>query len=1113
MAEVVVKTRITPKKLTENIVSRQRLLKKITENASKNVILITGPAGYGKTTLVLDYLQAKPYAWLYASADIDNFHSFINYIVHSLKNINDKFGDKTLELADSFSQSDLFNKDGANSINAVIGTFVNEFVSVFEEDIYLVIDDLHNITGTDWLNTAFNSLIESFPANLHIIITSRSVPDFNIARLTAKRNLLKIESSDLNFNHDETEKLLKDIYSVSYNNDDLKLLENKIEGWITGLHLILQAYGDDFPKITSSKQVIDENIFGYFAEDIYNKLDENVQDFIVSTSLLDSFTPETCDEILQTKGSKKILEDLKKKNIFIESAVFHRNDNTALTSYSYHNLFKQFLISKLHEAKTENDIKALAERIFTHYQKNGDHAQAIEFSLYAKDYQKSSELITEHYERLLQEGRYELLWRWLGQLPKEIIYSNQELMFLKGKLLRFFKNDLEEALKIFELVKKEAVQNQPLYVSTNSEISEILHITGKPEEALNIFKELYKLNTGPEIKVKIIISLARAYYRLGSKHYDEIIKLLDEGFAISEKNNLQNAITDIYGIYGRVYLNKGDFIKSLHYFESAAKRENNIYKKFQTINNIVLMYAWSGQYKKAKKYFDETTQIYHKYNAPIFERDLTRLTALLKFEIGDYEDTIEKFLELAAADSKNNFKSYLPTYYFIISEAYSFLGKKDKAIEYLKLAEKVKDPNDEYLMIEFDSHQAMLEKFDTINPKTEKTLLATLKYYESFNSIYNKTQVQFHLSDYYFKKGNLQTALSYITECLNTASEKQYNSFLSQHFMQMRYLFDFALSNNIHKDYINTIYNTVIERNSFVWLSVECRKRLNKEKIGLYDIYLSTFGGTEIFVRGKLIPEDKWIRKKSKMLLVYLLINQGVKIQKDKVLGLFFSELSANSAENVFHQAITNIRSAVKPEMVKPETEIKPVKEAAVTKSKASSKKTENIAELSPSYIIYEDKILQMASGYDYKVDVIEFNKMVNIVKSSEIDENLKEKTAKEAIELYKGEFLPGYYDDWIEELRTVLEHKHIELCEELISILRQKNKLDEVIYYSEKLLQADALHEDAYIAAIDAYSRSGNQNMAKKKFSQLLKNYDAEYGEKPSKDVLSQIEKILTEY
>ncbi len=1103
MAEVVVKTRITPKKLTENIVSRQRLLNKITENASKNLILITGPAGYGKTTLVLDYLNAKQYAWLYASADIDNFHSFINYIVHSLKNINNKFGDKTLELADSFSQSDLFNKDGANSINAGIGTFVNEFVSVFEDDIYLVIDDLHNITGTDWLNTAFNSLIESFPANLHIIITSRSVPDFNIARLSAKRNLLKIESSDLNFNHDETEKLLKDIYSVSYNKDDLKLLENKIEGWITGLHLILQAYGDDFPKITSSKQVIDENIFGYFAEDIYNKLDENVQDFIVSTSLLDSFTPETCDEILQTKGSKKILEDLKKKNIFIESAVFHRNDNTALTSYSYHNLFKQFLTTKLHEAKTENDIKSLAERIFTHYQKNGDYTQAIEFSLYAKDYQKSSELITEHYERLLQEGRYELLWRWLGQLPKEIIDSNVELLFLKGKLLRFIKNDLEESLKIFKTVKNEAAKNESLYVSANSEISEILHITGKPEEALNIFKELYKLNTSPEIKVKIIISLARAYYRLGSKHYDEIIKLLDEGFAISEKNNLQNAVTDIYGIYGRVYLNKGDFIKSLHYFESAVKRENNIYKKFQTINNIVLMYAWSGQYKKAKKYFDETTEIYHQYNAPIFERDLVKLTAFLKFEAGDYEDAVKKFSELAAADLQNNIKSSLPTYYFFICESHIFLNEKDRAKEYLEFIEKIKEPNDEYLQVEYDHHTAIIEPLKGVN-QTEKILLSTLKYYESLNSLYSKTQVQFHLADYYYKKGNTQTALSYLLECLNTASEKQYNSFLAQHFMQMRYLFDFALGNNIHKDYINTIYNIVIDRNSYEWLSDECRKRLNKEKIGLYDIYLSTFGGTEIFVRGNLIPEDKWIRKKSKMLLVYLLINQGVKIQKDKVLGLFFSELSANSAENVFHQAITNIRNAVKPE-----TEIKPAKEAV--KSKTSSKKSENIVDFSPSYIIYEDKILHMASGYDYKVDVIEFNKMANIVKSSETDENIKEKTAKEAIELYKGEFLPGYYDDWIEELRTVLEHKHIELCEELISILRQKNKYDEVIYYSEKLLQADALHEDAYIAAIDAYSRSGNQNMAKKKFSQLLKNYDAEYGEKPSKDVLSQIEKILT--
>src|SRR6188768_2003849 len=155
MSQTIIKTRVIPKKITENIVSRGRLLKKFEENASKNIILVMGPAGYGKTTSVLDYLNysGKKYAWLYLNEDIDNPASFLSYLVHSIRVLKEDFGENTLELIASLSSSDMFSKDTSNSIGAVVGSFVNEFVTDFKEDIYLVIDDLHNIEGNKWSNT------------------------------------------------------------------------------------------------------------------------------------------------------------------------------------------------------------------------------------------------------------------------------------------------------------------------------------------------------------------------------------------------------------------------------------------------------------------------------------------------------------------------------------------------------------------------------------------------------------------------------------------------------------------------------------------------------------------------------------------------------------------------------------------------------------------------------------------------------------------------------------------------------------------------------------------------------------------------------------------------
>lgn len=1100
MSQIIVKTRIIPKKITENIVSRQRLYRKFEENASKNIILVMGPAGYGKTTSVLDYLNSsgRPYAWLYLSTDIDNPSALLSYLVHSLKELKSSFGENTLELIGSLSTNEMFAKDAVTSINTVVGSFINEFVTEFTEDVYLVIDDLHNIESTGWSNDVFNSLADNFPDNLHFIITTRNVPGFNMAKLTAKRRLAKIQNDELNFTADETESLLKDIYSITCKKDDVNKLLDKIEGWITGLHLVLQAYGIDYAKATGENKQIDEDIFGYFAEDIFAQLDGSTKEFLLSTSLLDNFTTGICESVLGLAGSKKTLDELVRKNLFVESSQHVTERGETETTFSYHNLFRQFLQKKLRETKSDQVIKAIAEKIYGHYSAKGDYIQAIDFSLEAGSYSEATKLITTNFDELLRTARHESLRRWIDQFPAELLSGNYDLLFIKGKLLSFFKGDTDEAAGIFSEIIKHSSANTALYINANAELAGILRLTGKPDEALSIFKELYKLDAEPELKIKIIISLAKSYYRLGSRYYDEILKLLKEAENICSKNEIESLIPDIYSLYGRIHLNKGEFVKSLHYFESNLSKETNIYRRFQTLSDIVLLHSWSGDYNKAKEYYDEAEQIYKRYNLVHLERDLIRLNALLRFEAGDYDEAIEEFSTLNKMDKKNKLLSFILTYHLIVSEAYMLKSEYSKAKEHLEIAEKLRDPKDEYLKLELEYHKALIEKNTGISTKTEKTLLQTLKQYEETRSVYDVSQVQFQLADLYFKKGEIQTSSGFLKTSFETANKNHYYSFLIQHFINFRYLFDLAVNEKIETDFVHHLKGLVAERNTLTWLSLKSQTRIRKEFAVLYDITLTTLGGTEISIRGKAVKEDLWVRKKSKLLLIYLLVNQGLRIQKDKVLGIFFSELSADSADNIFHQAITNIRNVLKPES--------PLNISA----KKAGKKENTKSEATPAFIVYEDKILQMAAGFEYNVDVIEFNKLAARVSSPETDDTQKEMYARKAIELYKGEFMPGYYDGWIEEMRSVMEHKYTETAEILLGILKKKNKYDELINYSEKLLLTDKLHEEAFYYIIYAYNAIGNETMAKKKFSQLNKNYEEEYGEKPPKELLSKIQAIL---
>ena len=160
--------------------------------------------------------------------------------------------------------------------------------------------------------------------------------------------------------------------------------------------------------------------------------------------------------------------------------------------------------------------------------------------------------------------------------------------------------------------------------------------------------------------------------------------------------------------------------------------------------------------------------------------------------------------------------------------------------------------------------------------------------------------------------------------------------------------------------------------------------------------------------------------------------------------------------------------------------------------------------------MIYEDKILRLNPDYNYSTDALEFDRLYHKAKSAESNLEIKESSAKKAIKIYKGDFLAGQYDPWCEELREEYSNKYIDLCEELIGIYRKKKMYLEITEYGDLLLKVDKLNENTYIDLIEALVNMGNQNAAKNKFSQMLKTFDEEYGEKPSNTALDKIKNLL---
>jgi LuxR family transcriptional regulator, maltose regulon positive regulatory protein len=280
-------SRVNAPKPPAHLFSRARLLNLINEDYNKKLVLIASPAGYGKTTLVLDYLRTASisYAWVNISENIDHVYSLYYTIIFALKEINPSFGEDTLNLLNSHLEKNKFNKNIKEAINDITLTLSRECGTYFINRTALVLDDYHHIEGIEHKDYLTDSLIKKLPSAMQLVITSRQLPDLDFTYYMANDMVVKIEMEDLAFNNAETEDLLASKYKLS-NHGKINEITKKLGGWITGLHMISQGYGEELDSAEIEKEPIPENIFNSLAERTFSKLDAKTQELLLVTSVI-----------------------------------------------------------------------------------------------------------------------------------------------------------------------------------------------------------------------------------------------------------------------------------------------------------------------------------------------------------------------------------------------------------------------------------------------------------------------------------------------------------------------------------------------------------------------------------------------------------------------------------------------------------------------------------------------------------------------------------------------------------------------------------------------------------------------------------------------------------
>ena len=295
-----------------DLVSRPRLIEQLNDGLHRKLTLVSAPAGFGKTTLVSEWVAAckRPVAWLSLDKEDSDPKRFLSYLVAALQKVSAEVGEDALGMLQA-SQ--------ATPTNSILTSLLNE-IATDPNDFILVLDDYHVIDAKP-IDHALTFLLERSPPQLHLVITTREDPNLPLARLRARGQLTEIRVADLRFTHSEAAGFLNQMMGLDLSEENIAALETRTEGWIAGLQLaaISMRGHEDTASFIESFTGGHHFVLDYLVEEVLSQQPENIQFFLLCTSILDRLCAPLCDALLRdsTIPGQETLEYIEGANLFL----------------------------------------------------------------------------------------------------------------------------------------------------------------------------------------------------------------------------------------------------------------------------------------------------------------------------------------------------------------------------------------------------------------------------------------------------------------------------------------------------------------------------------------------------------------------------------------------------------------------------------------------------------------------------------------------------------------------------------------------------------------------------------------------------------------------------
>ena len=1045
MSALITHTKLVVPRRPTGLLERARLRDFMFDLLEFRLILVQAPAGYGKTSLLIDFAHSAdmPVCWYSLDTSDRDPYLFVAHLIASIAQAFPAFGrDSEAVLNASSTRLD---------IEQIVRVIVNEAYKRIEDHFLIILDDYHLVTGEDSIDQFVSQFAQRASENCHLILASRTAPDLpDLDQMLVRSQAGVVTFHELAFQADEIQGFLLQNYHLTVSSSEAEGLERETEGWITGLLLSAETLQHGTTSLARLARASSVGLPGYLAQQVLDQQPAPVRDFLLRTSPMDEFDATLCADVLGPDADwSELIDTVLRRNLFVQSV------DTGETWLRYHTLFRDFLQTRLAQQQPEEHDRIL-RRLVAAYSERGEWDKAYDVCRRLNDTALTADLIEQAGSPLVKSGRTAILATWIDDLPAGLLAARPALLSLRG-IVAGVHGEAKLVLSLHDqaVAAFRAAGDLPGLARALVRRTVEHRFVGHYTESLTDAEEALAITEGAEhlrdIRAEALRAKGLSIARLGrvSEGVQWLTQSLEEYRFLGDDPSVAMLCMDL----GVAYMSMGHHDQALTCYRHALDhwyQENNVVQQANVLNNLGVLEHLRGDYEGAIKLLEEALGCAK-------ESDHVRMKALALASIGDL------YRDLAALEAAQG--AYSQARDIARSIDYRFLllhldlaeaavsqsrGEFDYALDLLESARRQVEATGS--SFEQGLWQLQVGQFALAEGRIPDAIAALTLAAHGFEESHQRVEGArscLLLAAACHAGGDAQTALANLKRALDLTSDMQSRHCLAVVGQQARACLEFAQSTPSIGREASRLLNQIVEfEQNIPTLRRRLRREISAVPFAPPHLTFKAMGGIEVASRGRPVTRSDWEAQVARDVLFCLLAHPGG-LTRPELGVIFWPDKSPAALTVQLRKTMYRLRCALDHEFV--------------FFDKGSG-------------LYYIDHY----ADYEYDVDAFE-EKLKQVRSVTDVGERIAAYQA--AVSLYAGPYLPDVGYAWALTTRAQLHEAFLTAALALAELYLDAKQYPTVIECCERVLVEDSFSEGAYRLTMRAYAAMGNRAAVARQF------------------------------